>query len=127
MEEVEEEEWWHKGWKKGGKSWDEWWKDREDEWQEWKDYEREEEEKANATKNEADKKKHQCKKEEEEESVLQGTPARWKNRNGSTKERGRRKWMEGKAREAGQDEDHVDLVKLAALGNSRMNGHQAAR
>ena len=35
--------------------------------------------------------------------------------------------MEGKAREAGQDEDHVDLVKLAALGNSRMNGHQAAR
>ena len=127
VEEVEEEEWWHKGWKKGGKSWDEWWKDREDEWQEWKDYEREEGEKANATKNEADKMKHQCKKEEEEESVLQGTPARWKNRNGSTKERGRRKWMEGKAREAGQDEDHVDLVKLAALGNSRMNGHQAAR
>ena len=53
-------------------------------------------EKANAT-----KKKEECKKEEEkEESVLQGTPARWKNRNGPTKERGRRKWMEGKAREA---------------------------
>ena len=27
--------------------------------------------------------------------------------------------MEAKAREAGEDEDQVDLVKLAALGNSR--------
>ena len=116
VDEVEEEQWWHKDWKEGGKSWDEWWQDREQEWQERKEYEREEGEKANAT-----KEKEECKKEEEkEESALQGTPARWKNRNGSTKERGRRKWMEGKAREAGQDEENVNLVKLAALGNSRM-------
>ena len=35
VDEVEEEQWWHKDWKEGGKSWDECWQDREQEWQEW--------------------------------------------------------------------------------------------
>ena len=66
------------------------------------------------------------KEEEKEESVLQGTPARWKNRNGSTKERGRRKWMEGKAREAGQDEKNVNLVSCLGQQQDAKDSQQAA-
>lgn len=61
--------------------------------------------------------KEAMKEEEDEKNVLVGQEAKWKNRTGSSKEKGRRKWAEHKAKEEGED---VEVCKLGALGSSRM-------
>ena len=93
-EEKEEDEWWHRDWKRSRKSWDEWWKDRQNEWDEWKKWEKEQEkekeqqnEKRKMEEEKAAKREDlQTEDSEVEKEVLQGPPAKWKNRNGSTKE-----------------------------------------
>ena len=110
----EEEEWWRKDWQGSRKSWSDWWQEKEDEWREWKRWEEEEKEEAAAAEKQQ---KEAMKEEEDEKNVLVGKEAKWKNRNGSSKEKGRRKWAEHKAKEEGEDEE---LAKLGALGSSRM-------
>ena len=119
MEEKEEEEWWTKDWKSSSMSWNDWWQKKEDEWQEWQAWKRWEEEQEEEDAKEKDAKLAATKTEEEKEekSVLQGKGARWTNRPGSQKEKGRMKWAQHKAKEEGYDED---LVKLGALGSSRV-------
>ena len=93
MEEKEEEEWWTKDWKSSSMSWNDWWQKKEDEWQEWQAWKRWEEEQEEEDAKEKDAKLAATKTEEEKEekSVLQGKGARWTNRPGSQKEKGRMK------------------------------------
>ena len=124
-EEKEEDEWWHRDWKSSQKSWDEWWKDRQNEWDEWKKWEKEQEkekeqqnEKRKMEEEKAAKREDlQTEDSEVEKEVLQGPPAKWKNRNGSTKERAKGRWAEKRAEEVGED---PQLFRLASLGGSRM-------
>ena len=124
-EEKEEDEWWHRDWKRSHKSWDEWWKDRQNEWDEWKKWEKEQEkekeqqnEKRKMEEEEAAKREDlQTEDSEVEKEVLQGPPAKWKNRNGSSKERAKGRWAAQKAEEVGED---PQLFRLASLGGSRM-------
>lgn len=131
-EEKEEDEWWHKDWKSSKKNWDEWWKDRQNEWFEWKAWEKEQErEKEQHEEREKEKEEEQkqmgetkaAKKEdlqmedEDEKEVLQGPGAKWKNRNGSSKERAKGRWAERKAEELGED---PQVFRLASLGASRL-------
>lgn len=110
----EEEEWWRKDWQGSRKSWNDWWQEKDDEWTEWKKWEEEEKEEAAAAEQQQ---KEAMKEEEGEKNVLVGQEAKWKNRTGSSKEKGRRKWAEHKAKEEGED---VEVCKLGALGSSRM-------
>ena len=141
-----EEEWWHKDWKERGQSWDDWWKEKRQEWDDWKKSEKEDmareereyqqrmETLADLTESEVKqelgpgaKAKDNGKKveaspeaprEEEEEDALKRNPqAKWVNRNGSQKERMRRKWATAEAEKAGQD---PEVLKLGAIGQSRM-------
>ena len=54
---------------------------------------------------------------EVEKEVLQGPPAKWKNTNGSSKERAKGRWAEKIAEEVGED---PQLFRLACLGGSRL-------
>lgn len=124
-EEKEEDEWWHRDWKRSHKSWDEWWKHRQNEWDEWKKWEKEQEkekeqqnEKRKMEEEKAAKREDlQTEDSEVEKEVLQGPPAKWKNRNGSTKERAKGRWAEKRAEEVGED---PQLFRLASFGGSRM-------
>ena len=123
-EENEEEEWWDVEWKKGGKSWDEWWQERQNEWAEWKTWEKDQErekgkenEKNTLEETRAAKKEDGKEEEEVEKDALPGPQAKWKNRNGSSKEKAKGRWAEKRAEELGED---PGLFRLGSLGASRL-------
>ena len=135
--ETEQEEWWEKDWKKGGKDWDSWWKEKQREWEEWKEEERaQEKDKERHWWTKEGKEEEDSEKKEEEEraltkklaqekdlaehiqqNVLRGPKAEWHNRNGSAKEAAKKRWATRAAESTGQD---ADMARLGAIGQSRL-------
>ena len=135
--ETEQEEWWEKDWKKGGKDWDSWWKEKQREWEEWKEEERvQEKDKERLWWTKEGKEEEDSEKKEEEEraltkklaqekdlaehiqqNVLRGPKAEWHNRNGSAKEAAKKRWATRVAESTGQD---ADMARLGAIGQSRL-------
>ena len=101
----EKDEWWKREWKKSGKSWDDWWEDEET-WHEWYLRQRMVPDSDDTGAENSDK----------EKPTSSNT---WKkNRNGSQKERAKRRWLMDSCKNESQEEK--EKVKLGALGTSRM-------